>query len=165
MPHPALQGAFDGLYPPGDQWYWRADFVNEVPDEAVREHARFGAEMPTMQSLMHLYPIDGAANDVGSSDTAFSYRDATWATVYAGVDPDPAQAGAVRSWTIDYFEALHPYSAGGAYVNMMMDEGQERVKASYRDNYDRLTRVKGKYDPENLFSVNQNLEPVDPVRG
>jgi FAD/FMN-containing dehydrogenase len=165
MPHPALQGAFDGLYPPGDQWYWRADFVKKVPDEAVREHARFGAEIPTMQSLMHLYPIDGAANDVDSSDTAFSYRDATWATVYAGVDPDPAQAGALRSWTVDYFEALHPYSAGGAYVNMMMDEGQERVKASYRDNYDRLTRIKGKYDPENLFSVNQNVEPVDPVRG
>ena len=165
MPHPALQGAFDGLYPPGDQWYWRADFVKEVPDEAVREHARFGAEMPTMQSLMHLYPIDGAAGDVDSSDTAFSYRDATWATVYAGVDPDPAEAGALRSWTVDYFEALHPYSAGGAYVNMMMDEGQERVRASYGDNYDRLTRVKGKYDPKNLFSVNQNVEPVDPVRG
>jgi FAD/FMN-containing dehydrogenase len=159
MPHPALQSAFDGLYPPGDQWYWRADFVKEIPDEAVQIHAKFGAELPTMKSTMHLYPIDGAAHDVGSSDTAWSYRDATWATTYAGVDADPANVDAIRKWSIDYFEALHPYSAGGAYVNMMMDEGQERVRASYRDNYDRLARVKATYDPDNLFHVNQNIEP------
>jgi FAD/FMN-containing dehydrogenase len=159
MPHPALQSAFDGLYPPGDQWYWRADFVKEIPDEAVELHARFGAEMPTLKSTMHLYPIDGAAHELASSDTAWSYRDARWAAVYAGVDPDPANVGDVRKWSIDYFEALHPYSAGGAYVNMMMDEGQERVRASYRDNYDRLARVKASYDPDNLFRVNQNIEP------
>ncbi len=159
MPHADLQGAFDGLYPAGDQWYWRADFVKEIPAEAVQAHARFGAEMPTMQSTMHLYPVDGAAHDAAPSDTAWSYRDATWATVYAGVDGDPANADAVRRWSVDYFEALHPYSAGGAYVNMMMDEGQERVRASYRDNYDRLARVKALYDPGNLFRVNQNIEP------
>ncbi len=162
MPHPALQGAFDGLYPKGDQWYWRADFVKEIPDEAVREHARFGAEMPSMKSTMHLYPVDGAAHDVGSSDTAWSYRDAVWATVYAGVDPDPAEVDNIRSWSIDYFEALHPYSAGGAYVNMMMDEGQDRVRASYRDNYERLAQIKGRYDEDNTFSVNQNIRPPEP---
>jgi len=87
--------------------------------------------MPTMQSTMHLYPIDGAANDVDSADTAFNYRDAKWGSVFAGVDPDPANVDKIRRWSIDYFEALHPFSAGGAYVNMMMDEGQERVQASY----------------------------------
>ena len=158
MPHPALQSAFDGLYPPGDQWYWRADFVNEVPDAAVDLHARFGADLPTMKSTMHLYPIDGAAHDLAPGDTAWSYRDATFATVYAGVDPDPANAEAVRRWTVDYYEALHPYSAGGAYVNMM-GEGQGRVRASYRDNYDRLARIKGIYDPDNTFRVNWNIEP------
>jgi FAD/FMN-containing dehydrogenase len=157
--HSELQSAFDGLYPPGDQWYWRADFVKEIPDEAVEIHAKFGAELPTMQSLMHMYPVDGAAHDVAPSETAWSYRDARWGSVFAGVDPDPANVGAVRQWTIDYFEALHPYAAGGAYVNMMMDEGQERVRASYRDNYDRLSRVKATYDPDNLFRVNQNIEP------
>jgi hypothetical protein len=159
MPHAALQGAFDGLYPHGDQWYWRADFVKDVPDEAVREHARFGAEMPTMKSTMHLYPVDGAAHDPASSDTAWSYRDAVWGCVYAGVDPDPGEVDSIRSWSIDYFEALHPYSAGGAYVNMMMDEGQDRVRASYRDNYDRLALIKERYDPENTFRVNQNILP------
>ena len=93
------------------------------------------------------------------SDTAFSYRDATWASVFAGVDPDPANLDVIRRWSIDYFEALHPHSAGGAYVNMMMDEGQERVQASYRDNYDRLARIKAEYDPGNLFRVNQNIRP------
>jgi FAD binding domain-containing protein/berberine-like enzyme len=159
MPYPALQSAFDGLYPRGHQWYWRADFVKEIPDAAVEQHARFGVEMPTIQSTMHLYPIDGAAHDVDSTDTAWSYRDANWATTYAGVDPDPANVGAIRDWSIGYFEALHPYSSGGAYVNMMMDEGQERVRASYRDNYGRLARIKATYDPGNLFRVNQNIEP------
>ncbi|HYB30351.1 MAG TPA: FAD-binding oxidoreductase [Solirubrobacteraceae bacterium] len=160
MPHAMLQGAFDGLYPAGDQWYWRADFVNEIPDEAVAIHARYGTALPTMKSTMHMYPIDGAAHDVASGDTAWSYRDATWGAVFAGVDPDPANAAAIRNWSIDYHEALHPYSAGGAYVNMMMDEGEERVRASYRDNYDRLARVKQAYDPHNLFRVNQNIRPA-----
>jgi FAD/FMN-containing dehydrogenase len=160
MPHAALQGAFDGVYPAGHQWYWRADFVNEIPDEAVAEHAKFGQAMPTWQSTMHLYPIDGAAHDVSSSDTPWSYREARWGAVYAGVDPDPANVDAIRDWTVGYFDALHPYSAGGAYVNMMMDEGQERVRASYRDNYDRLARIKAEYDPENLFRVNQNIQPA-----
>ncbi|MER6417817.1 FAD-binding oxidoreductase [Streptomyces sp. NPDC001137] len=159
MPHPDLQSMFDGLYPPGHQWYWRADFVNEIPDEAVQLHAKFGAEVPTMQSTMHLYPIDGAAHDVGPDETPWAYRGAQWSTVYAGVDPDPANAELVRRWTVDYFEALHPYSAGGAYVNMMMDEGQDRVRASYRGNYDRLARVKADRDPDNVFRLNQNIRP------
>ena len=160
MPHAALQGAFDGIYPPGDQWYWRADFVNEIPDEAVEIHARFGSQMPSMKSTMHMYPIDGAAHDVAAGDTAWSYRDANWGAVFAGVDPDPANREAIRRWSVDYQEALHPYSAGGAYVNMMMDEGQERVRASYRDNYDRLAQIKRSYDPENLFRINQNIQPA-----
>jgi FAD/FMN-containing dehydrogenase len=160
MPHSALQGAFDEVYPKGDQWYWRADFVKEIPDEAVEAHAKFGAAMPTWKSTMHLYPIDGAVHDVDSSDTAWSYRDSNWGSVFAGVDPDPANVDEIRSWTVDYFEALHPHSAGGAYVNMMMDEGQERVRDSYRDNYDRLAAIKATYDPENLFRVNQNIEPA-----
>lgn len=160
MPHAALQSAFDGIYPPGDQWYWRADFVNEIPDEAIELHARFGSHLPSTKSTMHLYPIDGAAHDVSPADTAWSYRAANWGAVFAGVDPDPANREAVRRWSVEYHEALHPYSAGGAYVNMMMDEGQDRVRASYRDNYDRLAQIKRMYDPENLFHINQNIEPA-----
>jgi hypothetical protein len=109
---------------------------------------------------MHLYPIDGAVHDVGAGDTPFSYRDVTFAEVIVGVDPDPANAATITSWTKDYWEATHPHSAGGAYVNFMMDEGQERVRATYQGNYDRLTRIKADYDPGNLFRVNQNILPA-----
>ena len=159
MPHVAIQGDFDPVYPAGDQWYWRADFVKEIPDEAVEIHAKFGAELPTWKSTMHLYPIDGAAHDVDPADTPWAYRDANYGSVFAGVDPDPANVDAIRKWSVEYQEALHPYSAGGAYVNMMMDEGQERVRASYGANYDRLAEIKAEYDPDNTFRVNQNIQP------
>lgn len=160
LPFPMLQGVFDGLFAPGLQWYWRADFVNDLPDEAIALHAHYGARLPTLLSTMHLYPIDGAAHRVGRGETAFSYRDARWAAVFAGVDPDPANAARIGDWARDYQTALHPYSAGGAYVNFMMDEGHDRVKASFRDNYARLAGIKREYDPGNLFRVNQNIRPA-----
>ena len=160
MPHPALQSAFDGLYPPGDQWYWRADFVNEIPDEAV------AATRPVRRR-----DADHAVDDAPVPDRR---RRARRRLVRHGLElprralgrgvrgrrPRPGERR-TRSGTgrIDYHEALHPYSAGGAYVNMMMDEGQERVRASYRDNYDRLARIKATYDPDNPFRVNQNIQP------
>ncbi len=159
VPFAALQGLFDGLYTPGLQWYWRADFVNELTEPAIEQHLAFGEALPTMHSTMHLYPIDGAVHDVGSDETPFSYRDSGWAEVIVGVDPDPAGAPAIRQWTVDYWDATHPYSAGGAYVNFMMDEGQERVRATYRGNYDRLSAIKTAHDPQNVFRVNQNIEP------
>ena len=159
IPHPALQSMFDGLYPPGLQWYWRAHFVNELSDEAIAEHVRFGATLPSMHSTMHMYAINGTASRVGKQDTAWDYRDATWAQVMVGVDPDPANKEKLIRWTKDYHDALRPYSAAGAYVNFMMDEGEDRVKATYGDNYHRLVAIKDKYDPQNLFRVNQNIKP------
>ncbi|MBV9820020.1 MAG: FAD-binding oxidoreductase [Solirubrobacterales bacterium] len=157
MPYPMLQQAFDGLYPAGHQWYWRGDFLREVPEAAIDRHLEFAQRLPTMQSTMHIYPIDGAAHRVGEHETAFAHRDANFSMVIAGVDPDPANADAIRSWTVDYWDAIHPYSLGGAYVNFMMDEGPDRVRATYGDNYERLTYVKAKYDPHNLFHINQNI--------
>ena len=158
MPYNMLTTAFDALYPAGLQWYWRADFFNEITDEAIEIHRAFGERLPTGHSTMHLYPIDGAAARVASSATAFAYRGGGWAGVIVGVDPDPANREAITSWTKEYWEALHPTSAGGGYVNFLMDdEGQDRVKASYRDNYPRLAQVKRRYDPHNLFHVNQNI--------
>jgi len=160
MPLKDLNGAFDGLYGPGDQWYWRGDFVKEIPDEAIERNRDWNGRMPSFKSGSHIYPVDGAANDVAVEDTAFAFRDATWSQVFIGVDADPASASALRDWTIGYWEALHPYSAGGAYVNFMMDEGQARVKATYGANYPRLQQVKATYDPDNVFRVNQNILPA-----
>lgn len=158
--HPAMQSMFDAFYPPGLQWYWRGDYVQELSDAAIDKHLAFAQEMPTPLSTMHLYPIDGAAGRVGASDTPWAYRDAKWAGVFAGVDPDPANAAKLRDWTVRYQQALHPYSMGGSYINFMMEEGQERIRATYRQNYDRLAKVKAQYDPENLFRVNQNIKPA-----
>ena len=160
MPLPALNSAFDELYAPGDQWYWRADFMNEIPDDAIAQNEEWNQNMPTWKSGSHMYPIDGASHDVGKDETPWAYRDTRWSQVIVGVDPDPASAGALRDWTVGYWEAVHPFSAGGAYVNFMMDEGQDRVQATYGDNYDRLTKVKAEYDPENVFRVNQNIVPA-----
>ncbi|MHB8469573.1 MAG: FAD-binding oxidoreductase [Gaiellaceae bacterium] len=161
LPLPALNSAFDAVYPSGDQWYWRADFVNEIPDAAVALNAEWNERMPSWKSGSHIYPIDGAAHDVGATDTPWAFRDTGWAQVIIGVDPEPASAPALREWTVGYWEALHPYSAGGAYVNFMMDEGQARVQATYGENYDRLARAKASFDPRNVFRVNQNIEPAD----
>jgi hypothetical protein len=106
---------------------------------------------------MHLYPVNGAAHRIGEAETAFAYRDAKWAEVIVGVDPDPAKAQLITTWCKSYFDAVHPYSAGGAYTNFMMDEGADRVRASFRGNYERLVHVKKKYDPDNFFRVNQNI--------
>ena len=151
---------FDALYPPGLQWYWKADFVKELSDDAIAAHVRHGSELPTMFSTMHLYPINGKAHQVAKSETAWSYRDAVWAQVMVGVGDDPANNEQIIAWARDYWDALHPYSAGGAYVNFMMqEEGENRVKASYRENYERLVAIKNEYDPRNLFRVNQNIKP------
>jgi FAD/FMN-containing dehydrogenase len=160
MPYPALQSMFDQLYyPPGLQWYWKADFVQELSDEAIELHLKYGSNLPTELCTMHLYPINGAVHDVGRNDTAFSFRDVTWSRVIVGVDADPANADRMTQWARDYWQALHPLSAGGGYVNFMMEEGQNRIQATYRDNYQRLVAVKTKYDPHNLFHVNQNIKP------
>ncbi|WP_282111678.1 FAD-binding oxidoreductase [Maribacter stanieri] len=159
MPFPALQSMFDGLLPPGLQWYWRADFFNDLGPEVRAQHLKYGSKIPTPLSQMHLYPLTGAASRVGAEDTPWAYRDAKYAGVYIGVDPDPKNADKITKWSKDYQEALHPYSAGGAYSNFMMEECQDRIRASYKHNYNRLARIKNTYDPNNFFSVNQNIVP------
>ncbi len=161
IPIPALQSMFDGLYPPGLQWYWNADFFTDLSDEVIDLHLHHAGQLPTVHSTMHLYPVNGAAHRIGKNDTAWSFREANFAQVIVGVDPDPANNECMIRWSKDYWEALHPYSAGGAYVNMIMDEGHDRVQAAYRDNYQRLAQIKARYDPDNLFRVNQNIRPAN----
>ncbi len=160
IPWPVLQRLFDALYPPGLQWYWKNDFFSDLSDKAIELHVKYGAQLPTMHSTMHIYPINGAAHRVGTSETAFGFREANFDEVIIGVDPDPANNERMIEWARDYWMALHPYSAGGGYVNMIMDEGPDLVQAAYRDNYTRLVQIKAKYDPDNLFHVNQNIKPT-----
>jgi FAD/FMN-containing dehydrogenase len=158
LPVPVWNTAFDGVYPPGDQWYWRGDFVEELSDAAIDVHVQFHASMPTWKSTMHLYSIDGAASRIGNDETAWAYRHAKWAQVVGGVDPDPKNADAITDWARSYSDALKPYVMAGGYSNFAMDE-PDRVRGMYGANYDRLARVKAQYDPENVFRVNQNIKP------
>jgi len=161
MPFPAIQSLFDAFLPQGLQWYWKGDFVKALTDEAIDTHIAQAAQAPSELSLMHLYPIDGAVNRVPKDATAWSVRDATFSMVIAGIDPSPDKAKALKEWGRAYWKAVHPFNMEGGYVNFMMDdESAGRVQASYGANYARLQAVKAKYDPKNLFRVNQNIEPA-----
>ena len=160
MPLPAWNTAFDAVYPAGDQWYWRGEFVSEIPDAAIEQHVAFGEAMPTWKSTMHMYPIDGAPSRVGSDEMAWAYRDAVWAQVIAGVDPDPANAGAIRDWAVSYSDAMRPYTLGTGYVNFQMQETgtacarcTARTTTGSRESRVITTRTTS-------FSVNQNITPA-----
>lgn len=159
MPFPMWQSAFDPILPEGLQWYWKGDFVKELSDEAIDVHVKHASKTPDGLSLMHLYPINGAVHDTDSDAMAWSCRDANWSMVIAGIDPKPENATTVTRWAREYWEAVHPFNASGAYINFMMEEGNERVQATYGPNYPRLSQIKAKYDPENFFRMNQNIRP------
>jgi FAD/FMN-containing dehydrogenase len=159
MPYPALNSAFDGLVPPGLQHYWKANFNSELTDEAIEAHLVHGPRLPAVNSTVHIYPINGASHRVAPDETAFAYRDAKFATVIAGMWPDPARNDANIQWVRDYYDATAPHSEAGGYVNFMADDDQERIRANYKGNYDRLVDAKRKYDPDNLFHHNQNIKP------
>jgi len=161
MPFPALQSLFDPFFPKGLQWYWKGDFVKSLPDEAIDTHIAQAAAAPTLLSLMHLYPIDGAVHRLASDATAWSQRDARWSMVIAGIDPDPKGADALKRWGRAYWTAVHPFNLEGAYTNFLMDdEAEGRVQASFGANYPRLAAIKAKYDPDNFFRMNQNIPPA-----
>jgi FAD/FMN-containing dehydrogenase len=159
IPYPALNSAFDGLVPPGLQHYWKANFVKELTDEAIEAHLQHGPKIPVVNSTVHIYPINGACHRVAPDDTAFAFRDATFATVIAGMWPDPADNDANIAWVRDFYAATAPHSEEGGYVNFMAGDDQDRIEANYRQNYDRLVEVKRAYDPDNLFRFNQNIRP------
>lgn len=160
LPYTALQAMFDALYPKGLQWYWKGDFVQSLSDAAISAHVAHSAKSPSPLSAMHLYPIDGAVHRRASGDTAWNCRDATWSMVIVGVDADPQKAATLQQWATDYWSAVHPFNLAGAYPNFMMEEGEARVRATYGGNYAKLAALKAKFDPLNLFHVNQNIQPA-----
>ncbi len=161
MPYPALNSAFDELLPKGLQHYWKAAFVKELTDDAIAAHVECGPRVPCVESTMHLYPINGACHRVGADETAFAHRDANFACVIAGMWPNPADNERNTAWVRDYYDAIHPHSEAGGYVNFMASDDAGRVRDNYGPNYDRLVEVKRRYDPQNVFHMNQNIDPAD----
>ncbi|PWT75055.1 MAG: oxidoreductase [Chloroflexi bacterium] len=160
-PLPAVNNSLDALVPKGNYDYWKSDFVDALTDEAIDVHVVHGALVPTISSGMHLYPVDGFASTIGSDATAWGYRQAHFTYNIYAMDPDGANTEKNKAWVRAYYNALHPYSMSGGYVNFMMgDEGDERVRAAYGSSYDRLAQIKRQVDPENLFRLNQNITPT-----
>jgi FAD/FMN-containing dehydrogenase len=160
MPYPALNSAFDPIFPKGIRSYWKGLFVTELTDEAIDAHVRYGSQVPEVSATMHLYPINGACHRVRATDTAFAYRDATYAPVIVAAWEDPANDAERIQWVRDYYEALAPHSEAGGYVNFMAEDDQSRTEDNYGQNYTRLTEIKRAYDPDNLFHLNQNIRPA-----
>lgn len=160
IPWPILQSMNDAGYPHGLRWYSRTHSYTDLTDAAIELHVKYGTQMPSTLSLTHFYPVNGAAHRVGASETAWSNRNAAFVQVISGVDRDPATDAPLTQWVKDYWLALHSHSTGGAYVNFFGEEGADRVKSAYGENYARLAQVKAKYDPANLFRMNQNIKPA-----
>ncbi|HYK71347.1 MAG TPA: FAD-binding oxidoreductase, partial [Streptosporangiaceae bacterium] len=160
MPYPALNATFDAFFPKGIRSYWKGSFVTELTDEAIEQHAIHGAQVPEMSATMHLYPVNGACHRVGADDTAYAYRDATFAQVIVCAWQDPALDDDRIRWVREYYDATAPYAQPGGYVNFMADDDSGRVHDNYRGHYDQLATIKGHYDPGNLFHLNQNIRPA-----
>ncbi|MBX3071230.1 MAG: FAD-binding oxidoreductase [Thermomicrobiales bacterium] len=160
MPYDTWNSLFDGLFPAGRQDYWKADYSHDLSDDQIAVHLEHGPRMPNPSCAMHIYSVNGAVQDVGPDETAYSYRDVTFAHVILVTEDDPAKMPGHIDFVRSYWNGLHRDSAGGAYVNFLMEEGSDRVQATYRDNYPRLQRTKKEYDPDNLFRINQNIQPA-----
>jgi FAD/FMN-containing dehydrogenase len=159
MPYPALNSAFDALYPKGIRAYWKGNFVTELTDAAIEAHLAHGPKVPEVSATMHLYPVNGACHRIAAEDTAFAYRDANFATVILASWSDPAVDAERIQWVRDYYDATAPHSEPGGYINFMDDDDRSRIRDNYKGNYDRLVAVKETYDPNNLFHINQNIAP------
>jgi FAD/FMN-containing dehydrogenase len=161
MPYPALNTAFDPIFPKGIRSYWKGSFVTELTDAAIEQHLIHGPKAPEVSATMHLYPINGACHRVKADETAFAYREATFAAVIVAAWQDPALDKERIQWVRDYYQATAPHSEPGGYVNFMADDDQPRVQDNYRGNFTRLADIKRKYDPDNLFHLNQNIQPAN----
>jgi hypothetical protein len=159
VPYPAINAAFDGLFPKGIRQYWKGNFVKELTDDAIAVHVEHGPKAPTASSTMHLYPINGACHRVAPDATAFGHREANFSMVVVSAWADPSDDKANIGWVRDYSRAIAPHSEVGGYINFMDGDDNERVRANYGGNYERLVDVKRKYDPGNIFRINQNIVP------
>ena len=160
MPYPAINTLFDALLPAGLQQYWKAVLTRELTDGAIEAHLKHGPQVPVVQSSMVMFPINGAVHDVAADATAFAHRDASYSVVISGGWPDPKDNEPYVRWVRDYYDALAPHSERGAYINFVPGDDADHVQTNYGRNYDRLRRIKAKFDPSNVFRHNQNVAPV-----
>jgi FAD/FMN-containing dehydrogenase len=160
MPYPAMQRMLDAGSPPGVRNYWKAGFLTELGDGAVEAVVAHVTHAAQPGPLLEIFQFDGAVNRVGPHETAFSHRDGTFDFTAIAKWTDPAETQEQIAWVRALHQALEPFTTGGVYVNYLGDEGDERVRAAYGANYERLVALKNTYDPTNFFRLNQNVRPT-----
>lgn len=158
----SLQSANDAGFPMGRQHYWKSAWLADVPEEAIEVMLEFLATKPSPLSGIGLQQMHGAASRRDPTATAFPHRGSNlYDCLILSQWVDPADSEANVRWTRALFAALEPFLERGVYVNDLGEEGEDRVRAAFGANYDRLVSIKQKYDPTNLFRVNQNVRPRD----
>lgn len=159
MPYPLLNTLFDELLPPGLRHYWKSLVVKATPSASLDPLIEWGSAVPTMESGIFFHPIDGACQDLAPDATAFPHRNARYIVGEYGIWPDPADDARVMTWVKDSYEALKPHYTESEYVNFLSGTDEDAVRSVYGPNYARLASVKRRYDPENVFRLNQNIRP------
>jgi FAD/FMN-containing dehydrogenase len=154
-----LQSAPDAGFPQGRRHYWKSSYLKELSKEAIEVMAEYVSEMPSPATGVGLQQMHGAASRVDPTATAFPHRDEHYDFLILSQWGEPAESERNVEWTRSLFGAMEPFFGGGVYVNNLGDEGEDRVREAYGANYERLLALKGKYDPTNLFRLNQNIKP------
>jgi FAD/FMN-containing dehydrogenase len=159
-PMSAHNATFDPSVPPRNGYYWKSHYLTGLSDDAIEAMVERHLRAPQPWAYSLVGHLGGAIADVPADGTAYPHRDAPYVININGVDDDPAQDDEIIAWTRATFDALSPFSTGGVYVNFVGNEGEERVRAAYGPAYDRLAAIKARYDPDNVFSTNQNVRPA-----
>ena len=160
MPYTKLQGKGDERFPIGLNYYWKTHFMTEISDDAIDVMVSNFPTVPSPMSALGFQQYGGAISRVKPSDTAFGHRAAQYDFIPACTWSDPSEAKVNMQWARQIWEMMKPFASGGEYVNNLGEEGEERVKAAYGDNHDRLVAVKNQYDPDNFFRLNANIKPT-----
>jgi FAD/FMN-containing dehydrogenase len=159
MPYAALQQSFDAGMPDGGRYYWKGNYVNEISDEAIKTFVANINPLPGIFTLVGFEPMGGAVSRVEPQATAFPHRDANFALgIWAGWT-DPSDDDEIISWTRRFHQIMEPYTTGGVYANYLDQDDDGRVKNAYGSNFERLKKIKAKYDPDNFFRNNHNISP------
>ncbi len=160
QPYTAWQRAFDPLLTPGARNYWKSHNFSTLQDELFEVVIDYSNRLPTPQTEIFFGALGGATTRPAPDSTAYAHRDALFVMNVHGRWDDPADDKRCIGWARDYFQASAPFASGGVYVNFLTADEVERVRSAYGPNYDRLAQVKKKYDPTNLFRMNQNIKPA-----
>lgn len=158
MPYVNWQKAFDPLLAPGSRNYWKTHNFKELSDEALDTMIEYGGKLPTPQCEIFIGLLEGKSNNIPSDAMAYGNRDLNFILNVHGRWEDSSEDNKCISWAREFFKASEPFASGGAYINFMTEDEGERVNSAYGKNYNRLVQLKKKYDPENIFHLNQNIK-------